>query len=103
MGTKDWTDTALVECLSDNLPLSNEQRAILVGLVVQRAKQDKDADRYRYLRNRIPAEVIGQVKSAAGCWIDGEDEEGTLVLLTGDDADVAVDAAMLAARGIGAA
>jgi hypothetical protein len=63
----------------------------------------KDAERYRYLRDRVPAEVLGQVKSAAGCWIDGEDEEGTLILLTGDDADAAIDAAMLAARAVGAA
>jgi len=52
------------------------------------------AERYLYLRNRRPADVLGQVKSAAGCWIDCEDENGTLVLLTGDDADFAVDAAM---------
>jgi len=26
MGTKDWTATKLVECLSDNLPLTDEQR-----------------------------------------------------------------------------
>ena len=63
----------------------------------------KDAMRYRYLRNRVPAEVLGQVKSAAGCWIDGEDEEGVLMLLTGDDADAEVDAAMLAAPAVGAA
>jgi hypothetical protein len=53
----------------------------------------KDAERYRYLRNRVPSEVLGQVKSAAGCWIDCEDDEGVLVLLTGDDADAAIDAA----------
>jgi hypothetical protein len=47
--------------------------------------------------------VLGQVKSAAGCWIDGEDEEGAVILLTGDDADAAIDAAMLAARAVGAA
>jgi len=64
---------------------------------------ERDAMRYRYLRSRVPAEVLGQVKSAAGCWIDGEDEEGVLMLLTGDDADAAIDAAMLAERGIGAA
>lgn len=54
----------------------------------------KDAERYRYLRNRIPAEVLGQVNAAAGCWIDSEDDDGVLVLLTGADADAAVDAAM---------
>ena len=58
------------------------------------AMQRNDAERYLYLRNRLPADVLGQVKSAAGCWIDCEDENGTLVLLTGDDADFAVDAAM---------
>lgn len=57
MGTKDWTDTALVECLSDNLPLSGEQRSILITLVVERSKQDKDADRWRTLRD-TPATAV---------------------------------------------
>lgn len=64
---------------------------------------ERDAMRYRYLRNRVPAEVLGQVKSAAGCWIDGEDEDGVLILLTGDDADTAIDAAMSASRAVRAA
>ena len=62
MGTKDWTDTALVECLSDNLPLSGEQRAILITLVVQRHKQDRDADRYRFVRT---ADKVGISAEAA--------------------------------------
>jgi hypothetical protein len=62
------------------------------------AEVAQDAARYRYLRDRVPADVMGQVKSAAGCWIDGEDDEGVLILFTGEDADAAIDAA-LAAKG----
>lgn len=54
----------------------------------------KDADRYRYLRNRSPAVVLDRFGQEAGVWIDMESDEGRLVLLTGDDADTAVDAAM---------
>jgi hypothetical protein len=53
----------------------------------------KDAERYRYLRNRVPSEVWNK-GSAAGCWIDCEAEDGTLTLLTVEDADAAIDAAM---------
>jgi len=55
----------------------------------------KDAERYRYLRNRVPASVIQNIGEYAGCWIDCEVGE-TLTLLTGDDADAAIDAAMQA-------
>lgn len=54
----------------------------------------KDAARYRYLRNRSPAVVLDRFGQEAGVWIDMESDEGRLVLLTGDDADTAVDAAM---------
>ena len=54
----------------------------------------KDAERYRYLRSRVPSEVFAKTGVAAGCWIDCEDGDGTLVLLTGEDADAAVDDAM---------
>ena len=98
MGTKDWTDTALVERLSDNLPLSDEQRAILVTLVVQRAKQDKDADRYRWLRNssRIPrdADPDGHIVVCSG---GGED------VLWGASMDSAIDRDMQDAAAVGAA
>lgn len=65
-----------------------------VALRAELAEARKDAARYRYLRDRVPSEVLGQVKSVAGCWIDSEDEEGNLVLLTGSDADTTIDAAL---------
>lgn len=77
--------------------------AALGMLIQERQAMRNDAERYRYLRNRVPDEVLGQVKSSAGCWIDGEDEEGVLMLLTGDDADAAIDAAMAAPTALGAA
>ena len=62
----------------------------------QAAADARDAERYRYLRNRVPSEVLGQLKRAAGCWIDCEDDDGVLTLLTGHDADAAIDAAIAA-------
>lgn len=53
-----------------------------------------DAERYRYLRNRTPADVLEGRGSDAGCWIDCEDDDSLeLMLLTGDDADAAIDLA----------
>ena len=52
----------------------------------------KDAARYRYLRNRSPAVVLVCFGQEAGVWIDMESDEGRLILLTGDDADTAIDA-----------
>ena len=52
-----------------------------------------DAERYRYLRNRDPDEVFNKSGKAAGVWIDWEDDTAGLQLLTGDDADAAIDAA----------
>ena len=53
-----------------------------------------DAERYRYLRNRNPQEILPVIGPAAGVWIDCDDENGELTLLTGEDADAAIDAAM---------
>ena len=53
-----------------------------------------DAERYRYLRNRNPQEILPVIGPAAGAWIDCDDENGELTLLTGEDADAAIDAAM---------
>jgi hypothetical protein len=50
MGTKDLTDIALLDALSKNAPLTDEQRSVLMTVVMQRAKQDADADRWRFLK-----------------------------------------------------
>lgn len=50
-----------------------------------------DAERYRYLRNRYPSGVLDKTGLEAGAWIDCEDINGTLVLLTGEDADEVID------------
>lgn len=53
-----------------------------------------DAERYRYLRNRNPQEILPVIGPAAGVWIDCDSEKGELTLLTGEDADAAIDAEM---------
>ena len=61
----------------------------------------RDAERYRYLRNRDPAEVMSKEGKDAGCWIDCEEKDDIaymLQLLTGDDADAAIDAAVDASK-----
>ena len=72
-----------------NLPLG-----ALASLVAERDALLADASRYRYLRNRNPDEVLTSRGLAAGLWIDCENSSGTLMLVTGDDADKGIDAAM---------
>lgn len=57
---------------------------------------EQDAARYRYLRNRIAEIVLSGKGPVIGCWIDCENEAEELILLTGDDADAAIDKAMKA-------
>lgn len=59
------------------------------------AKLRKDAERYRYLRHISRRECLAKNGPEAGCWIDCEDENRTLILLTEEDADAAIDAAIL--------
>jgi hypothetical protein len=62
-----------------------------------RAERDAllaDARRYRYLRNRNPDDVLTGRGLAAGLWIDCESSSGTLMLVTGDDADNEIDEAL---------
>lgn len=58
------------------------------------AEAGKDAERYLYLRNRDEQFVLTTGGLVRGCFIDSESEDGTLVLLTGADADDAIDAAL---------
>jgi hypothetical protein len=63
------------------------------------ASEDKrDAERYRYLRNIKRQECLEMDGPEAGVWIDSEDENGTLQLLTEADADAAIDAAIAAQK-----
>ena len=57
----------------------------------------RDAERYRYLRDIRRRDAIVLSGPEAGVWCDAEDEDGTLLLLTEDDLDEAIDAATLAA------
>ena len=49
MSTLDMTDKAICAALSANTPLTHEQRAVLMTVVIDRARQDLDADRFRLL------------------------------------------------------
>lgn len=86
------------DALRAELNETNERRAETIAMCDQmRAERDAllaDASRYRYLRNRNPDEVLTSRGLAAGLWIDCENSSGTLMLVTGDDADKGIDAAM---------
>lgn len=60
----------------------------------QLAACQADAARYRYLRHASRRECLDKNGPEAGCWIDCEDENHMLILLTEEDADNAIDAAM---------
>lgn len=69
------------------------QEGYEAGKQAERDALRADAERYRYLRNRNPDRVLFARGSAAGVWIDCEDDSETLTMLTGNDADAAIDAA----------
>jgi hypothetical protein len=97
---------AYSHCEAGNMPPLTvwEVRQLIHGWMLAQ-KIRNDAERYRYLRDRVPRDVLERSGLDAGCWIDCEASSGpdALTLLTGDDADAAIDAAMLAERVIGAA
>lgn len=76
--------------LSDRLRPDVECAAWVIEEV---KKLEADAARYHYLRNRHAGYVLTTTGPAAGCWIDCDGEDGELILLTGEDADAAIDAA----------
>lgn len=53
-----------------------------------------DAQRYRYLRDIKRRDCLTLTGPDAGVWCDAEDEDRNLMLLTEDDLDQAIDAAM---------
>ena len=83
---RDWLgdpDEAIRACISE-----------IDRLVLENEALKKDAERYRYLRNRIPHDVLNTRGDAVGFRIC---EVGAmLTLLTGVDADETIDAAMAA-------
>lgn len=53
-----------------------------------------DVQRYRYLRDIKRRDCLTLTGPDAGVWCDAEDEDRNLMLLTEDDLDQAIDAAM---------
>ena len=86
----DVQEAALANVRGDFRELARE----VEGLRSELAEAQRDAERYRYLRDRAPGEVLELKGPAAGVWIDAENTAEELVLLTGEDADVAIDSAM---------
>ena len=64
----------------------------LCGIEIERLRAD--AQRYQYLRSAERRNALSLDGPEAGVWCDCEDAAGTLVLLTEDDLDAAIDAAM---------
>jgi hypothetical protein len=71
--------------------LCDEIERLRQAVLAERDAAVKDAERYRYLRNRDRTAVLEGRGPNAGCWIDCETDD-ELVLLTGEDADAAIDA-----------
>jgi hypothetical protein len=78
------------------IPMGNAAIEALKAALADQQSLSRDAERYRYLRDRSPNEVLTLIGTHAGCWIDCESDSGTLTLLTGEDADAAIDAAIAA-------
>jgi hypothetical protein len=91
----DWLERRerVVQHVVAEARLLREQHAEIEELREANEALRRDAERYRYLRNRDPKQVWRRSGKAAGVWIDCEDDLSGLQLLTGDDADAAIDAA----------
>lgn len=74
--------------LAEHWAILAEQRRVELG------ECRKDAERYQYLRNIERRECLDLTGPEAGVWCDAENEMGELLLLTEDDLDAAIDAAM---------
>ena len=83
--TDELTDT---RDLAEHWAILAEQRWVELG------ECRKDAERYQYLRNIERRECLDLTGPEAGVWCDAENEMGELLLLTEDDLDAAIDAAV---------
>ena len=90
---EDWDGIAICDELRRQHDEIEQLKAERDAAEAERDALLADAERYRYLRNRNSAQVLEMVGPAAGCWIDCDDEDGGLCLLTGQDADATIDAA----------
>jgi hypothetical protein len=103
-GLRTETDVALAVLAAEvrRLNVALNLQAQLAERLIEAMNRNADlgqaaeaaAKRYRYLRNRNVDEAIQRRGPSAGVWIDCESESGALVMLTGDDADAAIDEAM---------
>ncbi len=91
---------AIIGALEQYTRGDDHQRAIDAAVEVLRAVEYReseilaDVQRYRYLRDIKRRDCLTLTGPDAGVWCDAEDEDRNLMLLTEDDLDQAVDAAM---------
>ncbi len=91
---------AIIEALEQYTRGDDHQRAIDAAVEVLRAVESResapiaDVQRYRYLRDIKRRDCLTLTGPDAGVWCDAEDEDRNLMLLTEDDLDQAIDAAM---------
>lgn len=62
------------------------------------AELERDAGRYAYLRSEQRLDALTLLGPSAGVWCDCEGEDGVLLLVTGEDLDTRIDAAIDAAK-----
>ena len=91
---------AIIEALEQYTRGDDHQRAIDAAVEVLRAVESResaliaDVQRYRYLRDIKRRDCLTLTGPDAGVWCDAEDEDRNLMLLTEDDLDQSIDAAM---------
>ena len=91
---------AIIEALEQYTRGDDHQRAIDAAVEVLHAVESResailaDVQRYRYLRDIKRRDCLTLTGPDAGVWCDAEDEDRNLMLLTEDDLDQAIDAAM---------
>lgn len=98
---KDDQIAALVNKVRDIARMFHDHQSLRERIAIElvpalKASQEvkSNAERYLYLRDIRRRDSIVLSGPEAGVWCDAEDEDGTLLMLTEDDLDAAIDAAM---------